>query len=239
MAGRAAGLIVVIDASTFVCAALKADSLPERALLRAVDPPNRLILSQAVEDEHREVVFRPKLDRFVSVERRQRILDIVVVAVERIEPTKTVRECHDPKDDKYLAPAAAGRAGGCDREQRRSPLAFDAPVAWDSHPAPGKLSHSRVTIRLSRHLAGFWMIEPEIAFADLSDNAALAEASLKYTFAALSTNEARTGAAARLRVVAGPGQLEPDRDRFGGDATGEEGRGGRAQSGAINDSLGK
>src|ERR1700745_4011136 len=34
----------------------------------------------------------------------------------------------------------------------------------------------------SRHLAEFWMIEPEIAFADLSDNAALAEALLKYTF---------------------------------------------------------
>src|SRR5438876_7373516 len=37
----------------------------------------------------------------------------------------------------------------------------------------------------SRHLAEFWMIEPEIAFADLSDNAALAERLLKYTFAAL------------------------------------------------------
>jgi asparaginyl-tRNA synthetase len=30
----------------------------------------------------------------------------------------------------------------------------------------------------SRHLAEFWMIEPEIAFADLTDNAALAEALL-------------------------------------------------------------
>ena len=37
----------------------------------------------------------------------------------------------------------------------------------------------------SRHLAEFWMIEPEIAFADLADNAGLAEALLKYTFAAL------------------------------------------------------
>lgn len=34
----------------------------------------------------------------------------------------------------------------------------------------------------SRHLAEFWMIEPEIAFADLTDNAALAEALLKYIF---------------------------------------------------------
>src|SRR5499426_3099207 len=34
----------------------------------------------------------------------------------------------------------------------------------------------------SRHLAEFWMIEPEIAFADLSDNADLAEALLKSIF---------------------------------------------------------
>jgi asparaginyl-tRNA synthetase len=37
----------------------------------------------------------------------------------------------------------------------------------------------------SRHLAEFWMVEPEIAFADLADNAALAEALLKYVFAAV------------------------------------------------------
>jgi asparaginyl-tRNA synthetase len=34
----------------------------------------------------------------------------------------------------------------------------------------------------SRHLAEFWMVEPEIAFADLSDNASLAEALLKHVF---------------------------------------------------------
>jgi len=52
-------LIVVLDASTFVSAALKANSLPERALLRAIDKPNRLILlQQEVEDEYREVIFR-------------------------------------------------------------------------------------------------------------------------------------------------------------------------------------
>jgi asparaginyl-tRNA synthetase len=37
----------------------------------------------------------------------------------------------------------------------------------------------------SRHLAEFWMIEPEIAFADLSDLATLAEALLKFTFETL------------------------------------------------------
>ena len=34
----------------------------------------------------------------------------------------------------------------------------------------------------SRHLAEFWMIEPEIAFADLNDDAALAEDFLQYLF---------------------------------------------------------
>jgi asparaginyl-tRNA synthetase len=37
----------------------------------------------------------------------------------------------------------------------------------------------------SRHLAEFWMIEPEIAFADLADDATLAERLLKYIFKAV------------------------------------------------------
>jgi asparaginyl-tRNA synthetase len=37
----------------------------------------------------------------------------------------------------------------------------------------------------SRHLAEFWMVEPEIAFADLAADADLAEALLKYVFKAL------------------------------------------------------
>jgi asparaginyl-tRNA synthetase len=37
----------------------------------------------------------------------------------------------------------------------------------------------------SRHLAEFWMIEPEVAFAQLKDNVELAESFLKYVFRAL------------------------------------------------------
>ena len=42
----------------------------------------------------------------------------------------------------------------------------------------------------SRHLAEFWMIEPEIAFADLADDASLAEALLKYVFKEVLTERA-------------------------------------------------
>ncbi len=37
----------------------------------------------------------------------------------------------------------------------------------------------------TRHLAEFWMVEPEVAFYDLDDNAKLAEAMLKYVFKAV------------------------------------------------------
>jgi asparaginyl-tRNA synthetase len=42
----------------------------------------------------------------------------------------------------------------------------------------------------SRHLAEFWMIEPEVAFADLSDNATLAERLLKSALAMLLAKRA-------------------------------------------------
>ncbi|MDR1867050.1 MAG: asparagine--tRNA ligase [Treponema sp.] len=44
-----------------------------------------------------------------------------------------------------------------------------------------RAEHSNTT----RHLAEFWMIEPEVAFADLNDNAALAEDFLHYLFATI------------------------------------------------------
>ena len=42
----------------------------------------------------------------------------------------------------------------------------------------------------SRHLAEFWMVEPELAFADLNDDADLAEEFLKYIFKAVLTERA-------------------------------------------------
>jgi aspartyl/asparaginyl-tRNA synthetase len=68
---------------------------------------------------------------------------------------------------------------GLGAAQRRGPLP-DADKVYTFGP-----TFRAENSNTSRHLAEFWMIEPEIAFADLSDNAALAEALLKYTFAAL------------------------------------------------------
>ena len=52
----------------------------------------------------------------------------------------------------------------------------------------------------SRHLAEFWMIEPEIAFADLADAADLAEEMLKYVFTSLLEERADDMAFFQQRV---------------------------------------
>lgn len=52
----------------------------------------------------------------------------------------------------------------------------------------------------SRHLAEFWMVEPEIAFADLSDAADLAEEMLRYVFKAVLEERADDMAFFQQRV---------------------------------------
>ena len=55
----------------------------------------------------------------------------------------------------------------------------------------------------SRHLAEFWMVEPEIAFADLADNASLAEALLKHVFRTLLAERAEDMAFFEERIEKG------------------------------------
>ena len=111
MARRVQDLIVVLDASILVSAVLKANSIPERAVLHALAPPNIIALSREVEAEYRNVLSCPKFDRIITEERRRTLLDTVILDARRIEPTEAVRECPDPKDNKYLALAAAANAG--------------------------------------------------------------------------------------------------------------------------------
>ncbi|MFT5422958.1 MAG: asparaginyl-tRNA synthetase [Phycisphaerales bacterium] len=55
----------------------------------------------------------------------------------------------------------------------------------------------------SRHLAEFWMVEPEIAFADLADNCKLAEDLIKYVLADLLDRRADDMAFFDLRIEKG------------------------------------
>ncbi|HEX9324903.1 MAG TPA: putative toxin-antitoxin system toxin component, PIN family [Reyranella sp.] len=101
--------MIVFDASTLVGAALKADSVPERALLRA-EEVDVLALSAAVDAELSEVLSRPKFTRAVSAERLQRFLDLLRTSSLWFEPSVHVTDCRDPKDNKYLELALASGA---------------------------------------------------------------------------------------------------------------------------------
>lgn len=93
--------MIDFDASTVVSAALKADSVPERALLRA-EEADVFALSNAVDNEITEVLGRAKFARILSRERRGAILNILRREAVWFEPALRITECRDPKDDKYL-----------------------------------------------------------------------------------------------------------------------------------------
>jgi len=102
--------VIVFDASAVVSAALRADSVPERALLRA-EAADLFALSAEVDAEIAEVLGRSRFARAVTATRRTRVLDILRGGAVWFSPTERVTDCRDAKDDKYLELALAAGAG--------------------------------------------------------------------------------------------------------------------------------
>ena len=98
--------MIIFDASALVSAALKADSVPERALLRA-EEVDAFALSPAVDGEIAGVLNRPRFARAIPPARRERVLEILRHAAVWFEPTARVTDCRDPKDNRYLELALA------------------------------------------------------------------------------------------------------------------------------------
>jgi uncharacterized protein len=93
--------LIVFDASAVVSAALKAGSVPERALLRA-EEVDVLALSSAVDAEIAEVLSRPKFAQAIPPARRQRFLSILRGTAVWFDPAVRIADCRDAKDNKYL-----------------------------------------------------------------------------------------------------------------------------------------
>ena len=101
--------MIIFDASAVVGAALKVDSVPERALLRA-EEVDVFALSAAVDSEIAVVLNRPKFARAISLERRERVLEILRRSAVWFERMVQVTDCRDTKDNKYLELALAAGA---------------------------------------------------------------------------------------------------------------------------------
>ena len=100
---------IVVDTNVFVSAILLPLSAPRRAIDKALDE-GVLLFSEATIIELTNVLFRQKLNRYVSREERQRFLRQLASTAEFVPIVHSVRECRDPKDDKFLEVAINGTA---------------------------------------------------------------------------------------------------------------------------------
>jgi putative PIN family toxin of toxin-antitoxin system len=106
---RVAKTPLVLDTNTLVSRML----LPHGVAARAVDKAfaeGIPLVSEASLAELSQVLFRPKFDRYVSLEDRRQFLGLLGGIVRVISIQHRVQVCRDPKDDMLLDVALNGEA---------------------------------------------------------------------------------------------------------------------------------
>jgi putative PIN family toxin of toxin-antitoxin system len=98
----------VIDTGVIVSAVLLPRSVPRQAFdLAAARGP--LLVSEETIAELDEVLRRPKFDKYVSEAQRLEFLTALVREAEVVKVVDVVKECRDPKDNKFLELALSGK----------------------------------------------------------------------------------------------------------------------------------
>jgi len=100
---------LVIDTNVFVSAVVLPHSVPRHAVDKALHD-DIVLLSESTMHELTEVLCRPKIDRYIRVEARALFLAQLASVAEFVPTIQLIRECRDPKDDKFLEVALNGRA---------------------------------------------------------------------------------------------------------------------------------
>jgi putative PIN family toxin of toxin-antitoxin system len=83
-------------------------SLPAHAVRKA-ELEAILLISDVTMYELADVLARPKFDRYISLEDRKSFLQRLGYIAEFVPIIQLVRECRDPKDNKFLEVALNGR----------------------------------------------------------------------------------------------------------------------------------
>jgi uncharacterized protein len=100
---------IVFDTNVLVSAALSQQSVPRQAFDRAIGV-GQIIVSITALAELREVLNRPRFDKYISIATRTTFLSDFQAATESVEITETIRACRDAKDDQFLELAVSGKA---------------------------------------------------------------------------------------------------------------------------------
>lgn len=99
----------VVDTNVFISASIFPNSVPRQAVRKALHD-GILLFSESTMSELKAVLFRSKIDRYVSREERAIFLAQLERVAEMVPTIQLVRECLDPKDDKFLEVALNGGA---------------------------------------------------------------------------------------------------------------------------------
>jgi putative PIN family toxin of toxin-antitoxin system len=100
---------IVVDTNVFVSAVVLIESPPRSVVNRSL-ADGIVLFSEDTMRELAEVLFRPKFDRYIGRKDREAFLNQLVAVAEFIPIVQVVRECRDPRDDKFLEVALNGRA---------------------------------------------------------------------------------------------------------------------------------
>jgi putative PIN family toxin of toxin-antitoxin system len=101
----------VIDTNVLISAALSAESAPAKLTLWVIANA-RLIFAEPTFDEFRTRLWRPKFDRYLSIERRNQIVHDFSAIAEWVEigDIALPARSRDPDDDMFIAAALSGSA---------------------------------------------------------------------------------------------------------------------------------
>lgn len=99
----------VFDTNTLVSHLLLPDSVPNRAVKRALDC-GLLLVSEETLGELDEVLSRPKFRTYVSLSERRKFFELLGRVALHVPILRPTTACRDPKDDKFLSVAVNGRA---------------------------------------------------------------------------------------------------------------------------------
>lgn len=99
----------IIDTNVIISAFLFPNSIPRR-VLNYILTHDTLLMSEGTFDELFEVLYRRKFDKYITYELRNDFLDELTIAADLVVINEVVRECADPKDNKFLEVAINGNA---------------------------------------------------------------------------------------------------------------------------------
>lgn len=100
----------VIDTNVLISAALSARGAPARLVQQVLDR-GILVFSQPTFDELKTRLYRPKFDRYISLELREAVLHDLSAAARWVEIGEPGRYCRDRSDDMFIETALVARAG--------------------------------------------------------------------------------------------------------------------------------